>query len=238
MARLCLQSFCALSKIDSFMLDRLYPSIALMTKRLKRLNPLSFGTIVLLIMSLVIWGSHYDSPLFASDLPPTSIVAQRIRPDDVWRSVYQQLPDLPLENQYVAKTGKVAEGNTLVSRLVRYHIYVKGRPVGFRFDWKLTLADYLGVNEFIDEVDYPSADTLKQNPLEGDQAAIAQLSLDQRTALVQTLVNLFNPGSARAIPMPKSRPAPRPGSQQSPAPVPSQPGGADLLKFDRHGTGR
>ncbi|MBW4522769.1 MAG: hypothetical protein KME16_24280 [Scytolyngbya sp. HA4215-MV1] len=210
----------------SFMLNRLYTITFQITKLLKRFNPAVFGTVVLLVMSLVIWGSNYDAPLFASDLAPATIVAQRIRPDEVWRSVYRMLPDLPLENQYVAKTGKVADDNTLVGRMVRYHIYVKGRPVGYRFDWKLTLADYLDANEFIDESEYPSADTLKQNPLEGDQAAIAQLSLAQRHALVQTLVNLFNPGSARPVPIPKTRPSspPRPSTRP-------QPGGADLLKL-------
>jgi len=55
-------------------------------------------------------------------------VAQRISPGDVWQLVYQQLPDFPKENQYITKaSGRVAENNTLASRLIRYHIYVKER---------------------------------------------------------------------------------------------------------------
>ncbi|MDJ0735158.1 MAG: hypothetical protein QNJ47_14010 [Nostocaceae cyanobacterium] len=112
---------------------------------------------------------------------------------DAWRQVYQQLPDLPKENQYISKeTGKVAENNTLVSRIINYHVYGKGRPVNFRLDWKLTLADYLGANEIMYEFSYPGNDSLKKNPFEGDRAAIKRLTRKQRNALVQALVNTFS----------------------------------------------
>jgi hypothetical protein len=121
-------------------------------------------------------------------------VAQSIAPSDVGVRVYQQLPNLPRENQYISKeTGKVAENNTLVNRLIRYHLYLKGRPANYRLDWKLTLADYLGANEVIYDSSYPGNDTLRQNPLEGDRAAIKRLSRQQRDALVQVLVNIFSP---------------------------------------------
>ncbi|MBK1986000.1 hypothetical protein A0J48_000280 [Sphaerospermopsis aphanizomenoides BCCUSP55] len=123
----------------------------------------------------------------------SSAVAQRISPSDVWQLVYQQLPDLPKENQYLSKdTRKVAENNTLASRLIRYHIYVKGRSPIYRLDWKLTLADYLNANETIYEASYPGNDSLKQNPLAGDRTAIAKLTHNQRNNLVQTLVDIFN----------------------------------------------
>lgn len=123
-------------------------------------------------------------------------VAQRISPSDVWQLVYTQLPDMPKENQYKNKdTGKIAENNTLASRLIRYHIYVKGRSPIYRLDWKLTLADYLDANETIYEASYPGNDSLKQNPLEGDRIAIAKLTRKQRNSLVQVLVNIFDPPS-------------------------------------------
>ncbi|WP_085987009.1 hypothetical protein [Fortiea contorta] len=150
-------------------------------------------------------------------IPPA--VAQRISPSDVWRQVYQQLPDFPQENQYISKeTGKVAENNTLASRLIRYHIYVKERTPNYRLDWKLTLADYLGANEIIYDVSYPGNDTLKQNPLEGDRAAISRLNRRQRQALVQILTNIFSPN-------PSTSPIPNTTNPQPP-----KTGGAELLK--------
>ncbi|MFM6050719.1 MAG: hypothetical protein ACKPA7_03580, partial [Sphaerospermopsis kisseleviana] len=69
---------------------------------------------------------------------------------------------------------------------------VKGRVPIYRFDWKLTLADYLNANEVIYEASYPGNDSLKQNPLEGDRTAIAKLTRNQRNKLVQVLVDIFN----------------------------------------------
>ncbi|WP_353933078.1 hypothetical protein WJM97_01255 [Okeanomitos corallinicola TIOX110] len=123
-------------------------------------------------------------------------MAQIISPSDVWQIVYQQLPDLPKENQYISKdTGKVGENNTLASRLIRYHIYTKGRSPIYRLDWKLTLADYLEANEVIYEASYPGNDFLRQNPLPGDRQAIAKLTRKQRNDLVQVLVNIYNPSN-------------------------------------------
>ncbi|WP_017317973.1 hypothetical protein [Mastigocladopsis repens] len=151
--------------------------------------------------------------------------AQRISPGDAWQPVYQQLPDLPRENQYVSKeTGKVAENNTLVSRMIRYHIYVKGRAPNYRLDWKLTLADYLGANEVMYETSYPGNDTLRKNPFDSDRAAIARLNRRQRDALVQAIVNVFSPNSQNTqVPTPNnsnqseettptSRQVPKPGN--------------------------
>jgi hypothetical protein len=122
--------------------------------------------------------------------------AQRVTVGDVWQQVYQQLPDFPRENQYINKeSGRVAENNTLASRLIQYHIYVKQRAPIFRLDWKLTLADYLGANEVMYDPSYPGNDVLRQSPIEGDRAAIKKLNRRQRDALVQVLVNAFTPKS-------------------------------------------
>ena len=131
-------------------------------------------------------------PAFGQGIPQ-EYISQSVGRGDVWQQVYKQLPSLPKENQYINKeTGKVAPENTLVSRLIRYHVYVKGRPVNYRLDWKLTLADYLGVNEVMEESRYPGHDTLRSNPIDGDRTAINRLNRAERDALVQTLVKIFN----------------------------------------------
>lgn len=169
---------------------------------------LSLVITALIVVSLVVFDSgakSFQSILFG----PGLVIAQNTRPRDVWQQVYQQLPDLPLENKYVNKeTGKVDPENTLVSRLVRYHVYVKGRPPNYRLDWKLTLADYLGENELMGETVYPGYDTLRSNPIEGDRAVINRLNRKQRDALVQTLVNVFN--SERVAP---ETPSPSPDAR-------------------------
>jgi len=173
-------------------------------------------------------------------LDPAPALSQRaIRPQDIWQQVYQRLPDLPQENQYVSReTGKVAADNTLVSRLIRYHLYVKGRPPQYRLDWKLTLADYLGVNNLMEDSLYPGYDTLKSNPLEGDRVAISRLNRAQRDALIQALVDQFN-GNSPTQPAASGTPSRSPaqsGSSGNTRPRSSspvlrspQPGDAQLL---------
>lgn len=212
----------------------------------KKFVALMLATIALIILPLVRFpfNSHSRSPQSypviawidtATSLPPA--LAQRFDLDAVWRQVYEQLPNLPLENQYITQeTGEVAQDNTLVGRFIRYHIYVKGRPPIYRLDWKLSLADYLGVNEFISAATYPSADTLMTNPFEGDVAAVQNLTRSERDALVQVLVNIFSSAFANSDspapnsnPTPDSSPSPLTHSAPAPRPVSPQPGAADLL---------
>lgn len=162
--------------------------------------------------------------------------AQPLRIEELWQKVYRDLPDLPWENQYVNReTGDVSPNNTLVSRLIRYHIYIKGRPVNYRFDWKLTLADYLGSNERMEPETYPSGTSLTTNPITGDIAAVQSLTRSQRDALVTALVQLFSPASSPpdpASPPPVSSPAsPPPPSPPTNSRFPQQPqpGDAQLL---------
>ncbi len=166
----------------------------------------------LIVMAGVFFYSLQGSKLAAQ--PSVSI-------GDVWPKVYQQLLDFPKENQYISKdTGKQATNNTLVSRLMAYHVYVRGRAPIYRLDWKITLADYLGVNEPIYDDSYPGNGTLRKNPLDGDTAVIRRLNRTQRDALVQALVNAFNPGF-------KSTSTPQ---QTTPIPQPSKPGSAEQLR--------
>ena len=116
---------------------------------------------------------------------------RRISPTAIAAQIYEQHPDFPLENQYISsETGSEAISNTLISRIIRYHIYIKNRPTTFRLDWKLTLADYLGAFERMSSeryVDYG----LQDSPLDGDVAAIERLSLAERDRLANALYESF-----------------------------------------------
>jgi hypothetical protein len=174
-----------------------------------------------------------SAPFLLQTFSPKAAIAQRFDVDGVWQLVYQELPDFPLENQYISRsTGEAAENNTLVGRLIRYHVYVRGRPPIYRLDWKITLADYLGVNEPITPSLYPSADVLQTNPLEGDIAAVRALNRSQREALVQTLVEIFSVAFTPTDSSP-SESEPPPSSPSAPDATPRirepQPGDADLL---------
>lgn len=124
------------------------------------------------------------------------VTPPRIKLQDAWQQVYRRLPNFPLENNYIdIQTKRVVQDNTLAGRLIRYHIYTKGRPATSRLDWKLTLADYLGVNEFLQTDDYPSATALTINPIQGDTNVIRALTLLERNVLIKTLVAVFTPPS-------------------------------------------
>lgn len=121
---------------------------------------------------------------------------RRINPTTIATQVYEQLPDFPLENQYISSdTGAPATEDTLISRIIRYHIYIKERPTNFRLDWKLTLADYLGAFERISADRYPDYE-LRENPLVGDRTVIQALSRQQRDRLVNVLYEVFTPAES------------------------------------------
>lgn len=160
---------------------------------------------------------------------------QRLDPRQLWRQVYERLPDFPLENNYISiETGEVDANNTLASRLISYHLYVKNRLPMFRLDWKLTLADYLGVLEELDETAYPGNGVLQENPLAGDREILSQLNRQQRDELIEVLVTLFNPnyyniqGPTRET-TPEATPSP-PRTPAGPPPLP-EAGDADLLRL-------
>jgi hypothetical protein len=159
--------------------------------------------------------------------------AQIFNAGDAWRKVYELLPNFPKENQYINReTGKVEENSTLASRLIRYHVFVKSRPPGYRMDWKLTIADYLGVNQYLVESQYPGATTLRQNPMESDRATISKLTRKQRNELVDVLASIFNPNSTE-VPSPKpsaAPPSPIPPTPNQTKPKLPQPGDAQLLR--------
>lgn len=153
---------------------------------------------------------------------------------DIGKQVYQKLPDLPLENQYISlKSGEVSPANTLASRILRYHLYTKGRAPNYRLDWKLTLADYLGANEVMEDARYPGADALTVNPIDGDRAVIKRFTRAQREQFIQVMVSLFSRPSNLTPPSTRTG-SPQPSSGTSPNPVRSlpaqpKPGDARLL---------
>lgn len=195
----------------------------------KRKRTLSFIVTALTVVGLTFLNSGLKESVQPSLFSPQPAFAQSATQGDVSQQVYQHLPDLPLENQYLNKeTGKIAPNNTLVNRLLRYHIYLKGRPANYRLDWKLTLADYLGANEIMEEAVYPGYDTLQKNPMEGDRAAIGRLNRAGRDALVQTLVSIFN-SSYPATSDPASNASPQPSTAPRPISPPPRPGDAQML---------
>lgn len=175
-----------------------------------------------------------------AQLPP--VLIPRVPIDNATaQQIYAQLPDLPLENQYISRdTGEPATEDTLVRRLIVYHLLVKGRPPFHRLDWKLTLADYLNANELMFQDAYPGAEDLQTNPIAGDRAAIAALTRQQRDDLVLALVRIYNPDydtgvteSGQPSEDTTSSPIPEtaPPSNSNNLPSLPQPGDADLLRF-------
>jgi len=166
-------------------------------------------------------------------LAPAPAHAQLLRVQEIAERFYRQLPNFPKENQYVSKrTNQIDRENTLIWRLIQYHTYVKGRSPAYRFDWKITLADYLGLHEPMLESTYPGRERLKTNPLKSDRVVINRLNQTQRNQLVQVLVDVHTGRHGlRAQPPPSPAPTLEPGrpSQTSPSLQPAQPGARFLL---------
>lgn len=158
--------------------------------------------------------------------------AQTVRFQATAKQLYQQLPNLPVANQYVSRsTGKAAVENTLARRLMQYHLDVKGRSPIYRLDWKLTLADYLGANESLSKSTYPGYNLLRSNPMEGDRTIISRLNRAQRDALIQALVNVFTANTNQPVqPLPGSSAVTQPNVEPAPQLIPlPKPGDSQLL---------
>jgi len=163
-------------------------------------------------------------------------IAQFIDPQEVAPIIYEHIPDFPKGNDYTnLEAEDVGVNNTLVERFIRYHLYVKSRPPQYRLDWKITIADYLGIHSPMRETQYPGAGQFTQNPMDDDVAIVRSLNRRQRNELVNVLAGIFNPNTAK--PSAQTRPTPAPQAQPQPQetfprrPALPQPGAADLLKF-------
>lgn len=196
--------------------------------------------ILLFILALGLsWGGSWQQVAQSQNLPnpnlPRPIITQTTRIQMASRLIYAQMPDFPAENQYLnRRTGVVDPEDNLISRLLRYHVVTKNRPPNLRFDWQMTLADYLNFNEPMIEDRYPGTDVLQPEPMRNDRMAVSRLTQAQRATLVNLLVAAFTPGviePARII-----FPTPAPTLQPTPTPRPSglqlpQPGDAQFLRF-------
>ncbi|WP_218080719.1 hypothetical protein [Anthocerotibacter panamensis] len=107
-------------------------------------------------------------------------------PSQATVQVYRELPFLPK-----GVIGADAAAQNLIRRLVTYHTFVKGRSPYSRFDWKLTLADYLGYNESLRPDEYPGREELPSNPLQSDKKLINDLTRSQRDALIAALLQVY-----------------------------------------------
>ncbi|XHU95205.1 MAG: hypothetical protein JJP05_05390 [cyanobacterium endosymbiont of Rhopalodia gibba] len=159
--------------------------------------------------------------------------AQTLRPEEAAAIVYEKLSYLPKENQYIRRdTEKIDPVQTLISRLIRYHRDLKRREPSVSLDWKITLADYLGVNESMKKDRYPGSSTLQSNPLTLDVEAIQELNRHQRQELVDLLVSIYTP-KQKKLKLPTIQTESVPELSQPTftiGPGLSKPGDADLLK--------
>ena len=171
---------------------------------------LSFFLLALLGLGLVfLLGTNHDSSAIAQNTPTVSN-SSSIRAEGAAAIVYQQLPYLPKENGYKSKeTGEINPEHTLISRFIRYNQDLKKRTNRYRFDWKLTLADYLGANETINPETYPGSLTLTTNPFETDVKAIQVLNRRQRQELVDLLAFIYKPQVTTQAPKIKPSPTPK-----------------------------
>ncbi len=186
---------------------------------------------VFLLSLSVSWGVMQLELSQFKGLGLNSVVGQTLRPEQAAEIIYEKLPYLPQENRYrSAETGEINPEHTLISRFIRYHKDFKRRSPQYRLDWKVTLADYLGVNQSPRESNYPGS-TLDTNPLAQDIEVIRQLSRRQRQQLVDLLVEIYNPQpqatTNQAVPN-ETEETSSPGSTPS-TPSLSQPGDAQLL---------
>ena len=140
------------------------------------------------------WRSPFLLSSFSVNIPSAQAQPAPLRRIDPYRLatlVYEQVPTLPLENQYISsQTGQVVTDNTLVSRIIRYHLYIKDRRTNFRFDWKLTMADYFGAFDRISANDYADYG-LRENPAVADIEVVKSLSQEERDRLTNTLYEVF-----------------------------------------------
>lgn len=150
----------------------------------------------------------------------------------VAQQVYDRFPEIPKANTYLSQDEGLVDGdNTLISRLIRYHRDIKKRPTRYRFDWKLTLADYLGVNELMSANRYPGFSTLQDSPLDGDRQLIEALNRQQRQDLVNFLAEVYRPQTVTSPTDPSTtdQNSPKPTVVTPDQPILSQPGDAQLL---------
>lgn len=111
--------------------------------------------------------------------------AQRIR-DIPERSaqIYELMPDLP----------EASEDGKWLQRVLLYHVRTKGRLANSRFDWRLTFADFLGVNDPIYTDQYPP-DGTEVNPLNGDRDLFQAMTRHDRNEFLAAILEVYGNNS-------------------------------------------
>lgn len=201
-----------------------------MSKSPSTLLMVLIGILSFLLTLLIHRPGQFVTPATAQTLPAGGYT---LLVEAVAQQVYEQFPELPKANTYLSQDkGEVDVDNTLMSRFIRYHRDIKKRPTRYRFDWKLTLADYLKVNESMSPDRYPGFSTLQESPLEGDRQLIQALNRQQRQALVNFLAEVYRPQAAASTPETPTtddQNSPKPAVVTPDQPTLSQPGDAQLL---------
>ncbi len=179
-------------------------------------------------VGLVLTLTWFPTVINAQEKPPSGL---NLTVEGVAQQVYGAFPEIPLENQYKRlDTGALDPEHTLISRVIRYHRDVEKRATRYRFDWKITLADYLGVNQDMKADRYPGHSTLTSNPLDKDVEAIRALNRKQRQALVDFLAQIYRPAvEPTKVKIPSKAVPSAPTVQDPNKPVLSKPGDAQLL---------
>ena len=111
--------------------------------------------------------------------------SQRIRdiPDQT-AQIYELMPDLPGYD----------DDTKWLQRVLLYHVRTKGRLTNSRFDWRLTFADFLGVNDPIYADQYPSGDT-ELNPLNSDREQFQTLTRQDRNEFLAAILQVYGNNS-------------------------------------------
>ena len=174
-----------------------------------------------------------------------SAFGQRLRdiPEQV-DLIYELMPELPLEDNYVSINGEVMSGSNWLKRLLLYHIQTQGRLPDSRFDWRMTFADFLGANEPIYANQYPGAASFATNPLNRDRELFRALTRQERNRLLEALeavygnTSVINPleklaavnGSSTSLTIQESQQETEAATEDRAVTIDvAEPGAADLL---------
>ena len=118
--------------------------------------------------------------------------AQRLRDiPQVVEDIYEAMPQLPLENTYQTSEGETISSSSWLQRVLLYHIRTQGRLPDSYLDWKLTFADYQGVNVPMFASAYPGADQFTVNPLNRDRELFQSLGREERRQLLDMFLATY-----------------------------------------------
>ncbi len=121
-------------------------------------------------------------------LSPPPVQAQLREIPRITEAVYTAMPSLPRLDQFQTAAGESLD-TSFVRRVLLYHMRSEGRALNSRLDWKLTFADYLGINLTMFAQQYPGADQFSENPYTADLEAFRALTRADREQLLAALLD-------------------------------------------------